>query len=438
MSNFDQIIGYEREKKELKQVADILKNSDAYKQLGASSPKGLLLYGEPGVGKTLMANALIAESGRKIFVCRKDRPNGAFVKSIKSTFVQAAEQAPSIVFLDDMDKFANGDSNHQDAEEYVTVQSCIDEYKSADVFVLATVNNIGKLPKSLLRAGRFDRILKVNVPHGQEAIQIISHYLKQKNFVAEIDEKNIARIMNGRSCAELETVVNEAGLCAGYERARKITMKHFLQACLKMIFQVSLELTDGIEKPAGQHTGDEKYEEKRKKIAYHEAGHAVVSEILIPGSVTLVCMHSQEGRAGGFVSYYDDDTHDGLQMGSVAVVRCLAGMAAIEQKFGVVDSGTESDLNQAFRMVGDMIADHCSCGFQFHSIDYRYSEDLQARKEQAAACEMERYYRKAKEILACNTVLLEKVAQALLKKDLLTMADLEELKRGCVLVSAAI
>ena len=99
----------------------------------------------------------------------------------------------------------------------------------------------------------------------------------------------------------------------------------------------------------------------------------------------------------------------------------------------VVDRGPEP-----IQILLDMIADHCSCGFQFHSIDYRYSKDLQARKEQAAACEMERYYRKAKEILACNTVLLEKVAQALLKKDLLTMADLEELKRGCVLVSAAI
>ena len=129
MSNFDQIIGYEQEKKELNQIADVLKNSDIYKKLGVSSPRGLLLHGEPGVGKTLMANALIAESGRNIFVCRKDRPNGAFVKSIKSIFAQAAEQVPSIVFLDDMDKFANGDSNHRDAEEYVTVQSCIDEYR---------------------------------------------------------------------------------------------------------------------------------------------------------------------------------------------------------------------------------------------------------------------------------------------------------------------
>lgn len=431
MSSFDQIIGYEQEKKELNQIADVLKNSDIYKKLGVSSPRGLLLHGEPGVGKTLMANALIAESGRNIFVCRKDRPNGAFVKSIKSIFAQAAEQVPSIVFLDDMDKFANGDSNHRDAEEYVTVQSCIDEYKSADVFVLATVNNIEKLPQSLLRAGRFDRILKVSAPRGEDALQIISHHLKKKNFMAEIDEKNIARIMNGRSCAELETVVNEAGLRAGYERAQKITMKHFLQACLKMIFQVSLVPTD---EPCAR---DGRSEEERKRIAYHEAGHAVVSEILIPDSVTLVCTRGQKGREGGFTSYYNDDV-DALRLRNTSIVRCLAGMAATEQKFGVVDIGTENDLDQAFRMVGDGIVDNCSCGFRFHSINYSSSEDLRAEREQAAPCEMERYYRKAKEILACNNVFFEKVAQALLKKDLLTMADLKELKKGCALVSVAI
>lgn len=113
-------------------------------------------------------------------------------------------------------------------------------------------------------------------------------------------------------------------------------------------------------------------------------------------------------------------------------------MAATEQKFGVVDIGTENDLDQAFRMVGDGIVDNCSCGFRFHSINYSSSEDLRAEREQAASCEMERYYRKAKEILACNNVFFEKVAQALLKKDLLTMADLKELKKGCALVSVVI
>lgn len=157
MSAFDKIIGYSAIKKELRQISDTLKNKDVYAGLGVSAPKGLLLYGEPGVGKSLMASAIIEESGRKVFTCRKDKPNGDFVKEIKATFDKAAENAPSIVYLDDMDKFTNGDERHPDAEEYVTVQSCIDEVKGKQVFVLATANNIRCLPHSLRRAGRFDR-----------------------------------------------------------------------------------------------------------------------------------------------------------------------------------------------------------------------------------------------------------------------------------------
>ena len=117
MSKFDMIIGYGTVKKELKQIADTLKNREYYEKLGASAPRGLLLHGEPGVGKSLMAAAIIEASGRKAFICRKDQPNGDFVKHIKETFDKAMAEAPAIVLLDDMDKFANGDEEHPDAEE---------------------------------------------------------------------------------------------------------------------------------------------------------------------------------------------------------------------------------------------------------------------------------------------------------------------------------
>ena len=148
MKEFEKIIGYSAVKKELKQIADILKNDKVYSELGITKPNGLLLYGEPGVGKTLMANCLVEASGLKCFVCRKDKPNGDFINHLKSMFKKALDNAPAIIFLDDMDKFANGDIHRKDAEEYVTVQSCIDEVKGRDVFVLATANNILNLPKN--------------------------------------------------------------------------------------------------------------------------------------------------------------------------------------------------------------------------------------------------------------------------------------------------
>lgn len=175
MNHFDEIIGYSAIKKELEIIADILENNEFYKNSGARTPRGLLLHGEPGLGKSLMAKCLIEESGRAAITCRKDKPDGEFVKYIREAFEKAKESAPSIVFLDDMDKFANGDEMHTDSEEYVAVQSGIDDVKDCEVFVLATANNIDCLPESLLRPGRFDRVIEVERPSLSDSGKIIEY-----------------------------------------------------------------------------------------------------------------------------------------------------------------------------------------------------------------------------------------------------------------------
>ena len=185
MKEFDNIIGYSKEKQQLEQIADTMLNREAYDALGVRPPCGLLMDGIPGVGKTLMAKSLIDAVKLPVYTCRKDQPNGKFVEVIKKTFEEAASNAPSIVFLDDLDKFANADYNHRDAEEYVTVQACIDEYKGKDIFVLATTNDINKLPGSLTRAGRFDRVMHVGPPKLKDAERIIAHYLSSKKFVSK-------------------------------------------------------------------------------------------------------------------------------------------------------------------------------------------------------------------------------------------------------------
>ena len=164
MSAFDKVIGYESIKKELIRFCDVLKNPERYRKLGVTIPSGILLEGEPGIGKTLMVNCFIEESGCRSFTIRKGKPNGDFVNEICETFRKAKEEASAIVFLDDMDKFANEDEDHRDAEEYVAVQSCIDECKGSGVFVLATVNTRYCLPDSLIRVGRFDRVIEMLRP----------------------------------------------------------------------------------------------------------------------------------------------------------------------------------------------------------------------------------------------------------------------------------
>lgn len=427
MKAFEKIIGYEAIKKELAQISDVLANKEVYQRLGVSSPRGLLLHGDPGVGKTLMASAVIKASGRKAFICRKDRPNGDFVKAIKKTFKDAAESAPSIVLLDDMDKFANGDDSHPDAEEYVTVQSCIDDIKGKEVFVLATANQQRALPRSLLRAGRFDRVIEVNNPHGEDAVKIIEHYIKKKKFVGDMDAVTVARIMDGHSCAELETVINVAGLYAGFERSNEITMDHFLRACLHTVYDVPNEVLNEDNFDTDLTDGND----QRTRVVYHEAGHATIAEVLNPGSVTLISAYSREGEVGGFTSYYRGDFSASAENQQSIILRSLGGMAALEQKFGIVDTGTAGDLEKAFHSTWYLVTENCICGFHLHSNDFDSSDDLTAKQEQATAAEIERFYRKAKVILSQNLPLLDAIAKELSVKGVLTASDIRQIRSNC-------
>ena len=435
MKEFDRIIGYSAEKKELEQIADCLRNSDVYKKLGVNAPGGLLLYGEPGVGKTLMSDCLIKASGRKAFVCRKNKPNGEFINEITKTFEQAKENAPSVVFLDDMDKFANEDERHRDAEEYVTVQSCIDEIKGKDVFVLATVNDIQRLPRSLTRAGRFDRRLEINAPRGADALEIISHYLDGKSLADNIDKQYIARLMEGDSCAKLETLINEAGVYAGFDRADKITMEHFMRAYLRSTYGRDINDDDDDDDYCNSKS---EWKKMIDDTVWHEAGHATVSEVIYPGSVTLVSVTGVSSGKSGLTSYSNINSILPLDYSKFRAVGSLAGAAAIEQRVGVPGNGASRDFDQAFDMVRDMIEDDCICGFHLHGSPYRNSENLNSSIEKATAAKIEEYYRKAKEILSLNSEFFEKIARALAEKKLLTAPEIQTIRNECNIASVGI
>lgn len=421
MSYFDPIIGYTAVKRELERIADVLAGHEAYNILGVKTPRGLLLHGEPGLGKTLMATCLIRASGRKAFVCRRGLPDGEFIHVLKETFESAKEEAPSIVFLDDMDKFANGDSVRKDAEEYVTVQSCIDNVKNCDVFVLATANSLQNMPRSLMRSGRFDRIIEIEAPEGEDAVSIIRHYMAQKNCSTSMDITLLARLLEGNSCADLEAVINEAGIYAGFERSAEITTEHFLKACMRLIFHVP---SDALEQEDSSSGG------KRMQVAYHEAGHAVIREVLSPGSVTMMALYKTGGHYGGFTAFYSGGEEDSILSGKTSVICSLGGMAAVEQVFGVQDGGARRDLTRAFRIVGDMVRNLGLAGLHLCGRG-DCSQELMYQQETAIASEVERYYRKAKEILSRHSGFLHQLAAALSANEILTMYDVERIRMDC-------
>lgn len=418
MSAFGKIIGYELVKHDLIMMADVLSNTEKYSALGAHTPKALLLYGKPGVGKTLMAKCLIKESNRSTFTCRKNESGETFIKSIKRTYAKAKQQAPSIVFLDDLDKFSNAEEWRSDTEEYVAVQSCIDDVGDAEVFTLATANNIKCLPQSLLRSGRLGNKIEVDCPDTDDARKIIKHYLDEKDFSSDVDLEQFVRIMGSRSCADLEAVVNEARLLAAYERSDKLNTLHLVKAVLSVLLQVPARYYD-------TSSNKSKKDKTLEVTAYHEAGHAIAAESLNPGSVSLVSLYSADsGDSGGItITVPSSEIGDSIEDMERGIIISLAGRAAVEQRFGYLDSGTEKDLEQAFKKASVLVSQLCLAGFGLHTNGYDDSEELSARQEQAISHEVGRCYYSAKRVIASNQSQLDLIAKELLEKKLLLIED---------------
>ena len=425
MKEFDKIIGYEPVKKELKRICDILVNSEKYKKFGVKASQGLLIYGEPGVGKSLMADCFIKATKRKCFVCRKTKANGDFVDEITKTFEEAKNHAPSIILLDDMDKFANEDDRHTDTEEYVAVQSGIDNVKDSDVFVVATANDIYKLPYSLKRTGRFSKKIEIKPPEGKDAENIIKFYLSQKENVGNVNLTEITRLLNTKTCADLETIVNEAGVYAASEGKEEIEHSDMVRACMRVLYDAP---------EAEEEVLFSNSNERNRMTAYHEAGHVVVAEILEPESVTLSSIANYTGDAAGITSTYQTQEYfHSIKYMKNRVKVVLAGKAATELEYGEIDVGVSNDLQRAFKITARFIDDYCGFGFDSY-VPIPNSVNTIDRCSDKIGFFINNYYNEVKEILAKNREFLEKIASKLLEKTTIMMSDIQEIKKTCNIV----
>ncbi len=409
---FEEIVGYEDIKKELRIISDMLNNADVYKKLGARINEGLILSGKPGTGKTTMANCLISSTKRSVYICRKKSTDGEFVKTINGIFQSAKENAPSIVLLDDLDKFSDKEKDC-DAEEFVAVQSCMDEIKGMDIFVIATVNNMRKIPDSLQRAGRLGKRIHVRLPKASEATKIVKHYLDKTENCDDLDEVSIARMLNGESCATLENVINSAAMKAAFNRQNKVNMQNIIDSCLDVIF-------------AAPQSEEQLPEEIKRRIAYHEAGHAVVAEVLDQGSVSIISIRQTESGDYGFVRYLrEEEKEDFYSDYNESIIKTsLAGKAAIELVFGEADMGVDSDMHHAFDKAEGLIDYRCMYGFDSWIQDENTSFAAENRNR-AMAMVLEKNYLEVKKLLVENRELLDRIADALVKNTTLIYSDVQ-------------
>lgn len=335
MSAFDKVIGYANEKEEMLMLCDVLKNKEKYTKFGIKIPKAVLLYGEPGLGKTLMAKAFIKEAGRKVFLCQKDKPDGQFVDKIRATFEDAIKEAPSIIFFDDMDKFAEDNLQQNcNKEEFVSIQTGLEEIDDKDVFVIATANDIRFLPDSLLREGRFGKKIEFTPPTFDDSIKIIEYYISDKHISTEVKPIALAHILRGSSCAVLESVINQAGIYAAYDNRTEIQHSDIKKAVSSIIIK---------QRPLTDTDADTKL-----RIAYHEAGHAVLNILTNVNISCLAIGKCGENSLGIGICYLSDEEKlPRVENSQNHIMTLLAGRASVEIQFNEIDAGATTDLTRA-------------------------------------------------------------------------------------------
>lgn len=414
MDKFDEkVIGYDSIKETLRQIADVLKRPEAYKEKGVSMPRGLLMESAPGLGKSLMASILMEESGRKSFVFRRINEGNTFLGEMKDIFDVAKEEAPSILLLEDLNLYV--ESNSPYAPEWACLQACIDETSDADIFVIATTNDTRYMPQSLLRPGRFDYILNLNPPLGKTAENIVSYYLRDKNLAKDVQISDIVKAMPQVSCATLETVMNLAAINSVYRDHAHVQKEDIIDALLKVVY--NLRKADCEEDP-----------QEHQMIAVHEAAHAVVGEVLHSGSIGIITIRGSHGAIGGMESGFavyaksEEEFQD-------EIIKTLAGKAGTALIYGIMDIRAAADIKKADQLLDIWLCHFAGGGFSgVEPSENRLSEPRLSYNEAIKSAKLEELYRRAYKILYDNRDFLLAVQKELLEHETLLNSDLTKIK----------
>src|SRR3712207_832096 len=351
---FDDVAGIDEAENELVEIVEFLKDPNKYTRLGGAAPKGVLLVGAPGTGKTLLARAVAGEAGVPFFSLSASEFVELFVgvgaSRVRDLFKQARENAPAIIFIDELDSIgrsrgqtAIGGSTEQE-QTLNQILTEMDGFSSKEgVIVLAATNQPDVLDKALLRPGRFDRRVVVNLPDkvGREAI--LKVHTRSVPLAQDVDLGELASSTPGLSGADLRNLVNEAALLAARRERDEVRQKDFLDALEKIVLGPERPLLLG--------------PEERERIAYHEGGHAILG-LVVPGAdpvnrVTIV----PRGQALGVTYQRPEDDRYNYPEGYLRarIVGALGGRSAEEVVYGTKTTGAENDIEQATNLARAMV-----------------------------------------------------------------------------------
>lgn len=448
---FNDVAGNEAAKQDLAEIVDFLREPKKYEKLGAKIPRGVLLAGEPGTGKTLMARAVAGEASVPFFSISGSEFAEMFVgvgaSRVRDLFAKAKKNAPSIIFIDEIDAVAHkrdarGGAGREDEQTLNQILVEMDGFDNdSGVIVIAATNRVDMLDKALLRPGRFDRHVNVTLPERKDRLEILKVHFKNKPIEKDVNLDALAAKTAGSSGADLANIANEAAITAAREGHKEISGN---------------DLTEAFERVAigPERKSKAMNEHERRVTAYHEAGHAIVGHVLPDSDPVHKVTIIPRGRTGGVTWFLppEDRSYKSIYELKDILARAMGGRIAEKIIFGeeAVTTGASSDLQHVAELSKGMVVEEGmgkqtrnlvfpegEMGYYTISTGKPYSEKTAELIDQEVKALSDEAARRAEVVLKANKTVLDRLAEALLKQETLEEKELEPLLKDAKLPAAA-
>lgn len=448
---FKDVAGNESAKQDLEEVVDFLKEPKKYEKLGAKIPRGVLLAGDPGTGKTLMARAVAGEAAVPFFSISGSEFAEMFVgvgaSRVRDLFAKAKKNAPSIIFIDEIDAVAHkrdarGGAGREDEQTLNQILVEMDGFDNdSGVIVIAATNRVDMLDKALLRPGRFDRHVNVTLPERKDRLDILKVHFKNKPMQKTVDLDSLAAKTAGSSGADLANIANEAAITAAREGHKEIT---------------NADLTEAFERVAigPERKSKVMNEHERQVTAYHEAGHAIVGHVLPDSDPVHKVTIIPRGRTGGVTWFLppEDRSYKSVYELKDILARAMGGRMAEKLIFGedAITTGASSDLKNVAELSKEMIVEEGmgsktrhlvfpdqSTGYYTITTSKPYSEKTAELIDQEVQLLSDEAAKRAEDVLRANKPVLDRLAAALLQHETLEEKDLEPILKDAKLPVSA-
>ncbi|MCW2971771.1 MAG: ATP-dependent metallopeptidase FtsH/Yme1/Tma family protein [Thermoleophilia bacterium] len=424
------VAGVDEFRKELEEVVEFIRDPARFRALGAKVPKGVMLYGPPGTGKTLLAKAVAGESGAMFYAQSAsgfvEMFAGLGAARIRRLFAEARKNSPAIIFIDEMDaiggaRTGGGDGGSREKDQTLNQLLVeLDGFGGEDqVVIIGATNRLETLDPALLRAGRFDRSIYVGPPDVKGRHEILLVHTKGKPLADDLDLAMVARRTPGATGADLANICNEAAIYAGRAGRTEIIQKDFEAAFERVVTGIAQAKVMTVE--------------ERTTVAYHEAGHAILSSFVEPRRPVHRITIVPTGQALGYVLHVPEEdkyTESREELINQMIV-ALGGRAAEELKFGRIWNGASSDLEKVSAISRAMVFDW-GMGKTVNSLalkadNYSLSERTKELRDMEQRELADHAYDRARSMLAEREDLLEKLALVLLEKETLDQTEVEEI-----------